>query len=87
MMVRINTVFQEDLIEKIDRIAKEEGKSRSRILREAANKLIKDYQRQRSEEIRMKKVRQAITIQDRLSKKSGKWDSVSELRKWREKHP
>jgi metal-responsive CopG/Arc/MetJ family transcriptional regulator len=87
MMVRINTVFQEDLIEKIDRIAKEEGKSRSRILREAANKLIKDYQRQRSEEIRMKKVRQAITIQDRLRKKSGKWDSVSELRKWREKHP
>lgn len=86
-MVRINTVFQEDLIEKIDRIAKEEGKSRSRILREAANKLIKDYQRQRSEEIRKKKVRQAITIQDRLRKKSGKWDSVSELRKWREKHP
>ena len=86
-MVWINTVFQEDLIEKIDRIAKEEGKSRSRILREAANKLIKDYQRQRSEEIRMKKVRQAITIQDRLRKKSGKWDSVSELRKWREKHP
>jgi len=86
-MVRINTVFQEDLIEKIDRIAKEEGKSRSRILREAANKLIEDYQRQKSEEIRMKKVRQAITIQDRLRKKSGKWDSVSELRKWREKHP
>ena len=86
-MVRINTVFQEDLIEKIDRIAKEEGKSRSRILREAANKLIEDYQRQKPEEIRMKKVHQAITIQDRLRKKSGKWDSVSELRKWREKHP
>ena len=86
-MVRINTVFQEDLIEEIDRIAKEEGKSRSRILREAAHKWIKDYQSQRSEEIRRKKVRQAITIQDRLRKKSGKWDSVSELRKWREKHP
>ncbi len=86
-MVRINTVFQEDLIEEIDRIAKEEGKSRSRILREAAHKLIKDYQRQRSEEIRIKKVRQAITTQDRLRKKSGKWDSVPELRKWREKHP
>ena len=86
-MVRINTVFQEDLIEEIDRIAKDKGKSRSHILREAAHKLIKDYQRQRSEEIRMKKVRQAIIIQDRLRKKSGKWDSVSELRKWREKHP
>jgi metal-responsive CopG/Arc/MetJ family transcriptional regulator len=28
-MVRINTVFQEDIVEEIDRIAKEEGKSRS----------------------------------------------------------
>ncbi|MBM4307646.1 MAG: ribbon-helix-helix protein, CopG family [Deltaproteobacteria bacterium] len=86
MMVRINTVFQEDLIEEIDRIAKEEGKSRSLILREAALQLIKEYQRQKSEEIRMKKVGQAISIQDRLRKKSGKWDSTSELRKWREKH-
>jgi len=85
-MVRINAVFQAELIEEIDRIAKEEGKSRSLILREAALRLIKEYQRQKSEEIRIKKARQAISIQDRLRKKSGKWDSTSELRKWREKH-
>jgi metal-responsive CopG/Arc/MetJ family transcriptional regulator len=84
-MVRINTVFQEDIVEEIDRIAKEEGKSRSRLLREAAQKLIKDYQHQKAEEVRRKKIGHAIETQDRLRKKSGKWGSVSELRNWREK--
>lgn len=85
-MVRINTVFQEEIVEEIDRIAKEEGKSRSRVLREAAQRLIKDYQYQKAEEIKKKKIGHAIEVQDRLRKKSGNWDSVSELRKWREKH-
>jgi metal-responsive CopG/Arc/MetJ family transcriptional regulator len=85
-MMRINTVFREDIIEEIDRIAREEGKSRSRLLREAAQRLIKDYQYQKAEEIKRKKVGHAIEVQDRLRKKSGNWDSVSELRKWREKH-
>jgi len=85
-MVRINTVFQEDIVEEIDRIAKEEGKSRSRLLREAAQQLIRDYQHQRAEKIRREKMGHAIETQDRLRKKSGRWDSVSELRNWREKH-
>lgn len=85
-MVRINAVFQEDIVEEIDRIAKEEGKSRSRLLREAAQKLIRDYQHQRAEKIRREKIGYAIETQDRLRKKSGRWDSVSELRDWREKH-
>jgi metal-responsive CopG/Arc/MetJ family transcriptional regulator len=85
-MVRINTVFQEDIVEEIDRIAKEEGKSRSRLLREAAQRLIRDYQHQKAEEMRRKKIGHAIEVQDRLRKRSGKWDAVSELRKWREKH-
>jgi metal-responsive CopG/Arc/MetJ family transcriptional regulator len=43
-MVRIYTVFPEDIIEEIDRIAKEKGKSRSRLLRDAAQSYIKQYQ-------------------------------------------
>ncbi len=84
--MRINTVFQEEIVEEIDRIAKVEGKSRSRLLREAAQKLIQDYQQQKAEEIRKKRVAHAIDVQDRLREKSGEWDSISELRKWREKH-
>ena len=84
-MVRINTVFQEDIIEEIDRIAKEKRKSRSRLLREAAQSYIKQYQAQKAEEIKRKKIKASMEVQDRIREKSGKWDPVSELRKWREK--
>jgi len=83
-MVRINAVLREDIVEGIDQIAKESGESRSSLLRKAAQKLIKEYQQQKAEEIRRKKTARAVQIQDRLRKKAGKWDAVGELRKWRE---
>jgi metal-responsive CopG/Arc/MetJ family transcriptional regulator len=86
-MVRINAVLREDIVEGIDQIAKELGESRSSLLRKAAQKLIKEYQQQRAEEIRRKKAARAIQVQDRLRKKAGKWDAVAELRKWRETLP
>ena len=84
-MVRITTLFQKDIIEEIDRIAKEEGKSRSRLLREAAQGYIEQYQTQKAEEIKKKKITNSMEVQDRTREKSGKWDPVSELRKWRER--
>ncbi|HCC68290.1 MAG TPA: hypothetical protein DEP99_00150 [Nitrospiraceae bacterium] len=84
-MVRINTILSEDILEKLDNIARDEKKSRSMLLREAAKKLIEEYQH-RLEERRKKELRRhAIDIQDRLRKKSGKWDGVLEIRKWRER--
>lgn len=83
-MVRINTIFPEDIIEKLDDIAKGQKKSRSMLLREAAGKLIEEYQRKIEEARRKERIRHAIDIQNRLRKKSGKWDGVSELRRWRE---
>ena len=83
--MRINIVFQQDIIEEIDRIAKEKGKSRSRLLREAAQSYIKQYQAQKAEEVKRKKIKNSMEVQDRLREKSGKWDPVSELRKWRER--
>lgn len=86
-MVRINAVLREDIVEGIDQIAKESGESRSSLLRKAAQKLIKEYQQQKAEEIRRKKTARAVQVQDRLRKKAGKWDAVAELRKWRETLP
>ena len=83
-MVRINAVFREDIIEGIDQIAKETGESRSALLREAALRLIREHRRKKAEEIRRKKAAQAMQVQDRLRKKAGKWNPVTELRKWRE---
>jgi len=85
-MVRINAILPEDTLVKIDAIAKEKKKSRSSFLREAAEKLIDEYQRQKTEEIKRERIKRAIEIQDKLKKKSGKWNGVSEVRKWRELH-
>ena len=72
------------MIEEVDEISKEKRKSRSTLLREAAQELIKEYHYQREEEIRRKRIQHAIEVQDRLRKKSKKWDAISELRRWRE---
>ena len=83
-MVRINAILPEDTIKKIDSIAKEEKKSRSKLLREAAEKLILEYERIKAEQIRKERLMHSIETQEKLRKKAGKWDGVSEVRKWRE---
>jgi len=83
-MVRINAILPEETIKKIDTIAKEEKKSRSKLLREAAEKLINEYERIKAEQIRKERLMNSIKIQDKLREKAGKWNGVSEVRKWRE---
>ena len=83
-MMRINAILPEETIRKIDTIAKEEKKSRSKLLREAAEKLIKEHEGIKAEKIRKERLMNSIKIQDKLRKKAGKWDGVSEVRKWRE---
>src|SRR3989304_8610050 len=80
-MVRINAILPEDTLVKIDAIVKEKKKSRSSFLREAAEKLIDEYQRQKAEEMKRERIKRAIETQDKLKKKSGKWRGVSEGRK------
>lgn len=82
-MVRINAILPEDIIETLDSIAKDEKKSRSMLLREAAEKLIEDHQKKLEEIRRKAQIKRSIEIQDKLRKKAGKWNGVSEVRKWR----
>jgi len=84
-MVRINTVFDEDLLEQLDRIARRERKSRSRLLREAAKRLVEDYRRRSEEEERRRRMRKAVALQDRVREKAGDWEGAAEVRKWRDR--
>jgi len=83
-MVRINAVLPEDMIQKLDDIAKDEKKSRSMLLREATEKLIKEHQMRLEEKLKRLRLKRSIEIQDKLRKKAGKWNGVSEIRRWRE---
>jgi metal-responsive CopG/Arc/MetJ family transcriptional regulator len=83
-MVRINVIFSEDILEQIDGIAKQERKSRSLLLREAAEKAIEE-RRQKVEEVRRRARREtAFKTVDQLKKKTGAWDGVAVVRKWRD---
>ena len=83
--MRINASLTADLLKKIDQAASEQNKSRSRFIREAAEKYIAEHERTKEAEKRKEAFAQAIRLQDKLRKKSGKWDGVGEVRKWREK--
>ena len=83
-MVRINTVFPEATLEELDTIAKEEKKSRSRLLREAAELLIGEHKQRLEERRKKERMKKAFAVQDRLRRKAGRWDGVAKLRKWRE---
>jgi metal-responsive CopG/Arc/MetJ family transcriptional regulator len=83
-MVRINVILSEDILEQIDGIAKQEKKSRSLLLREAAEKAIEE-RRNKIEGLRRRARREAaFEAVDRLKKKCGTWDGVAEIRKWRD---
>lgn len=83
-MVRINAVLKEEIVTELDVMASELHKSRSELLREAAENLLAEYRRKREEERRQARMREAMAKQDRLREKSGDWDGVAEVRKWRE---
>lgn len=82
--MRINAILPEETIKRIDSIAKEEKKSRSKLLREAAEKYIREYEKVKAEKIRKERLKKAIKAQERLRGKAGKWNGVAEVRKWRE---
>jgi metal-responsive CopG/Arc/MetJ family transcriptional regulator len=84
-MVRINTVFDEELLRELDRIARLEHKSRSRLLREAAEKLVEERRRRQEEKKRRDRVSGAMEVQDRVREKAGDWAGTAELRRWRDK--
>jgi len=83
-MIRINSMFPDDMVQTLDNIAREEGTNRSRLLREAIQHYIEEYRRAMEEKKKRDGIRMAIETQDRLREKSGKWDGVTEIRKWRE---
>ncbi len=82
-MVRINAIFSEEMLKELDSIGRNAKKSRSLLIREAVEKFIAEYHRQLEEDRRKERIKRAIEIQNRLRDISGKWDGVSELRKWR----
>ena len=82
--MRINAILGDELLKKIDQTAKEMKKSRSLFIREATEQYLRDCEAKKLEEERRRKFEAAVRVQDKLREKTGKWDGVGEIRKWRE---
>ena len=80
--------ISEKLLAEIDRVAKEENRSRSEFLCEAA-KFYLEAQKSRMTPGQDPRIRRAIAIQDEIAcqDKMEGWDSTAEIRKWRERLP
>jgi len=87
MATKVMVSFPEDFLKEIDRIAAEEQRSRSELLREAMRLYIAARARARppgEDPV----VQAAVRVQDalaRISPGAGE-DSAAELRRWRESH-
>ena len=74
----------EDFLAKIDEAAKEDNRSRSEFLREAARLYLEVREIQTPGQD--PRVQKAIAIQDALARQDAlkNWDSTAEIRRWRE---
>ena len=80
LMARVNIMLPDDLLERIDQVAQQEGVSRSKLLRLAfvaycqQREATYEYQRKQAA------IEHGMTLQDSLRKKALPWDPLKILR-------
>ena len=85
---RVMISMPQEFLAEIDRVAEEERRTRSELLREAARFYIQAHQTQHRP-IDDPRVRWAVDVQDelaRMDKLIPGWDSTAEIRRWRERN-
>lgn len=85
MATRVMVSFPDEFLAEVDRIARDEHRSRSELLREAVRLYI-EVRRGQRRPADIPRVQSAIAVQDtlaRLSPGSGE-DSAADIRRWRE---
>lgn len=83
-MSKVNISISNEILEEIDKIKKEKGITRSEFLRKAFKTYLEVLTEEKKKEKKRKGIEKAIQLQDEVREAIGKWDSLEELRKWRE---
>lgn len=83
-VVKINITLSEEELRKVDAFTRRQGDTRSGLIQQALRFFI-EYKKKEEEEKerRERMVNAALEIKE-LKEKSGEWDGVAEIRKWRE---
>jgi len=83
-MAKINISISSEILEKIDKLSKEENMTRSELLRTAFKTYTEVLEGKKREKKRQKSIERAIQTQDKIRSEIGDMDLIQELRKWRD---
>ncbi|MBI2849697.1 MAG: ribbon-helix-helix protein, CopG family [Chloroflexi bacterium] len=81
-MPKVNVSLSEEILQELDKAASESKTSRSAFLAAA----VQHYLKERDEELKLEKRKQAAAAMDSFRKKFGGWDGTAEVLKWRDRH-
>lgn len=83
-VTKINISIPQEVLNEIDRVSKEENKTRSELLRLAFKIYVDVLKEERREKKKQKNIEKAIQVQDEIRDAIGNVDLIQELRKWRD---
>jgi metal-responsive CopG/Arc/MetJ family transcriptional regulator len=83
-VVKINITLPEEELKEVDAFVQRQGNTRSGFIQQALRFFIEQKERDEEERKRRVEMTKAISEIKQLREKSGEWDGVSEIRKWRE---
>lgn len=82
--VKINVTLPEEELKRVDAFARKQGNTRSGLIQRALHSFIRQKEGEEEERKKRQEMTQAISEIKQLREKSGAWDGVSEIRKWRQ---
>ncbi|MBN1270645.1 MAG: ribbon-helix-helix protein, CopG family [Candidatus Aminicenantes bacterium] len=83
-MAKINISIPQEILDDIDKLSREENKTRSELLRLAFKTYLEVLKEKREEKKKQKRIENAIQIQDNIRNELGHIDLIQDLRKWRD---
>lgn len=83
-MNRVNVFLKDKLLDEINREVKEEKTNRSALIQAALEKYIEAKRREREEEKKRNKTREASCKINELAKELGDWDPIPIIRRFRD---
>ena len=82
--VKINITLPEEELREVDTFIQKQGDTRSGLIQQALRFFIEQKERERREKEKQKGMMEAASEIKQLREKSGDWDGVAEIRRWRE---
>lgn len=82
--VKINITLPEEELKEVDAFVQRQGDTRSGVVQQALRSFMEQKEKDEEDKRRRAEMLKAISGIRQLRQRSGEWDGVAEIRKWRE---